>query len=284
MNIGIIGYGFVGKALADGIIDDVNILKIDPKLNTTTKDLIDFNPGIIFICVPTPMNDDGTQDISILKNVIEESSTYCPNAIIVLKSTVLPSYITSLDNQITSLVVNPEFLRENFASEDFINSDLIIFGSKNLSYSQEVSNFYKKYTKCINKEYVFVDAVTASLIKYTINSFLASKVIFFNEVKKIFDNSATDDSWADFIKALSLDQRIGNSHMEVPGPDGRYGFGGACFPKDTNALYNYSCNIGSEFELLKKVILLNNNIRADYTNPTIREIEQNIGFTKNSKE
>lgn len=284
MNIGIIGYGFVGKALADGIKDNVTILKIDPKLNTTTKDLIDFNPEIIFICVPTPMNDDGTQDNTILKNVIEEASTYCPNAIIVIKSTVLPSYIATLDNQITSLVVNPEFLRENFASEDFINSKLIIFGSKNISNSQEVSNFYKKYTKCINKEYVFVDIITASLIKYTINSFLASKVIFFNEVKKIFDNSDTDDSWTDFIKALSLDQRIGSSHMEVPGPDGRYGFGGACFPKDTNALYNYSSSIGAEFELLKKVILLNNNIRADYTNPTNREIEQNIGFSKNSKE
>ena len=284
MNIGIIGYGFVGKALAEGIKDDVNILKIDPKLNTTTKDLIEFNPEIIFICVPTPMNDDGTQDIAILKNVIEEVSIYCPSAIIVLKSTVLPSYISSIDNKINSLVVNPEFLRENFAYEDFINADLILFGSNNLSYSKYVSNFYKKYTKCINKEYVYVDVITASLIKYTINSFLASKVIFFNEVKKIFDNSGTNDSWADFIKALSLDQRIGGSHMEVPGPDGRYGYGGACFPKDTNALYNYSINIGVEFELLKKVISLNNNIRADYIKPTSREIENNIGFTKNLKE
>ena len=179
MNIGIIGYGFVGKALAEGIKDDVNILKIDPKLNTTTKDLIEFNPEIIFICVPTPMNDDGTQDIAILKNVIEEVSIYCPSAIIVLKSTVLPSYISSIDNKINSLVVNPEFLRENFAYEDFINADLILFGSNNLSYSKYVSNFYKKYTKCINKEYVYVDVITASLIKYTINSFLASKVIFY---------------------------------------------------------------------------------------------------------
>jgi len=284
MNIGIVGYGFVGKALAEGIKDDVNILKIDPKLNTTTKDLIEFNPEIIFICVPTPMNDDGTQDIAILKNVIEEVSIYCRNAIIVLKSTVLPSYISSIDNKVNSLVVNPEFLRENFAYEDFINADLILFGSKNLSYSQYVSSFYKKHTKCINKEYVYVDVITASLIKYTINSFLASKVIFFNEVKKIFDNSGANDSWTDFIKALSLDQRIGCSHMEVPGPDGRYGYGGACFPKDTNALYNYSSNIGVEFELLKKVISLNNNIRADYTKPTSREIEQNIGFTKNLKE
>ena len=68
MKIGIIGYGFVGKALANGLNDDVEIVKIDPKLNTSSKDLIGFNPDIIFVCLPTPMMDDGSQDIIILEN------------------------------------------------------------------------------------------------------------------------------------------------------------------------------------------------------------------------
>ena len=147
--------------------------------------------------------------------------------------------------------------------------------------TNKLSNFYKNHTKCINKNHIFVDLVSAALIKYTINSFLATKVIFFNEIKKIFDKSNTGDSWKNFIDALSSDNRIGNSHMQVPGPDGREGFGGACFPKDTSALLDYSKEINSNFDLLEKVISLNNKIRAEYNKPTERELEQNIGFNKN---
>ena len=71
MRVGIIGYGFVGKALANGIKNKVDIFKVDPKLGTSISDLINFSPEIIFICVPTPMND-GSQDIKILKKVIDE--------------------------------------------------------------------------------------------------------------------------------------------------------------------------------------------------------------------
>ena len=73
MKIGIIGYGFVGKALAEGLTDDVEIYKVDPKLNTSLIDLKEFRPNVIFICLPTPMNEDGSQDISILKNTLLES-------------------------------------------------------------------------------------------------------------------------------------------------------------------------------------------------------------------
>jgi nucleotide sugar dehydrogenase len=283
MKVGIIGYGFVGKALADGFLDNVEILKIDPKLQTTILDLMDFNPDIIFICVPTPMNKDGSQDISILESVLDDIKVHCPQSLVVLKSTVLPSYISFIHNKFKSLVINPEFLRENFALEDFINSDLILFGGE-MEDTQKISDFYLKYTKCKNTEHLFVDTLSASLIKYTINSFLATKVLFFNEVKRIFDKSGTDESWTNFIEAISSDKRIGASHMQVPGPDGREGFGGACFPKDTNALLRYSKEIGAEFNLLKQTISLNNQIRSEYNEPTNREIEQNIGFKKISEE
>ncbi len=283
MKVGIIGYGFVGKALADGLLDNVEVLKIDPKLKTSIKDLKIFSPSFIFICVPTPMNDDGSQDISILESVLDDIKLYCSNSVVVLKSTVLPSHVNTINNRFKNLVMNPEFLRENFALEDFINSDLILFGGDKKD-SEKLSVFYINHTKCINKEHLFVDILSASLIKYTINSFLATKVLFFNEVKRIFDKSGTNETWNNFIDAVSSDKRIGNSHMQVPGPDGREGFGGACFPKDTNALLKYSREIGVEFKLLDKTISLNNQIRAEYEKPTIRESEQNIGFKQSQEE
>ena len=239
MKVSIIGYGFVGNALKSGLKDNLELLIIDPKLNTSTKDLKKFKPEIIFICVPTPMSEDGTQDLSIIKKVLKDIKLFCDDAIVVLKSTVLPSYISLVDKMITNLVINPEFLREASAADDFIKSELILFGGDKEN-CLEISSFYKDYTKCINQKHMFVDLISASLIKYTINTFLATKVIFFNEIKNIFDKSGSKTSWDDYIDAVSLDNRIGDSHMNVPGPDGRYGTGEHVFLKDTLALYKFS--------------------------------------------
>ena len=110
------------------------------------------------------------------------------------------------------------------------------------------------------------------------------KVIFFNEIKSVFDNLNSNNDWSNFINALSKDKRIGNSHMNVPGPDGKYGFGGACFPKDVSALIEYSTELGSELSLLKKANAINNTIRAEYNDLSEREKEQNIRFKSNYKE
>ena len=152
--------------------------------------------------------------------------------------------------------MNPEFLREKYADDDFINSEIIIFLVARTAIVKRYQIFTKNYTKCICKEHIFTDAISASLIKYTINSFLALKVIFFNEIKSVFDNLNSHDDWLSFTKAISKDKRIGNSHMDVPGPDGRYGFGGPCFPKDVSALIEYSNELGSELSFSKKLILL----------------------------
>ena len=97
-------------------------------------------------------------------------------------------------------------------------------------------------------------------------------------MKFIFDNLNSQSKWLDFINALSKDKRIGDSHMNVPGPDGRYGFGGPCFPKDVSALIEYSKEIGFELNLLTKANTINNNIRAQYNDLTEREKEQNIKY------
>ena len=92
---------------------------MDPLLNTSVSDLKDFKPEIVFICVPTPMGNDGSQDSSIIEEVIKELILYCPNAIKVVKSTVLPSLLDKLHKLDSKLIYNPEFLREKACKHRF---------------------------------------------------------------------------------------------------------------------------------------------------------------------
>ncbi len=277
MRVGIIGYGFVGKALANGIKNKVDIFKVDPKLGTSISDLINFNPEIIFICVPTPMNDDGSQDIKILKKVIDELLIDSFSSKIVVKSTILPSNLQEFEDIKSSLVFNPEFLREKTANEDFINSEFIVLGGSKEN-TKVVAEFYKDCTKCKTNNYQFTDAVTACFLKYSINTFLASKVIFFNQLYELFQATNSSVPWEEFIKMISFEERIGKSHMQVPGHDGKFGYGGACFPKDVNAFIKYSKEVGRELSLLNKANNINNIIRAKYNDVNNREKEQNINF------
>ncbi len=283
MNIVIIGYGFVGKAIDNALKKNVNVTKIDPKLDTNLEAILSKNHDFIFICLPTPMNENNKQDISTILNTLKFLKQNNIDSQIIIKSTVLPSNMKLLQEECNSLVYNPEFLREKFAKDDFINAPIILFGG-NEENCQKASEFYKNNTNCILKKHTITDIISASLIKYSINSFLATKVVFFNELHEVFVNSGSQDSWENIIKAISTDSRIGNSHMQVPGHDERKGFGGACFPKDTSALYDYSKEINSEFKLLKKAIKLNNELRAEYNDPLDREKEQNINFNKRIEE
>jgi nucleotide sugar dehydrogenase len=282
MKVAIIGYGFVGKALEFGLKNNIEISLIDPNLGSNISELKSFEPNVVFICVPTPMNKDGSQDLSILEDVSNQLKQLSLSALIVLKSTVLPSYVDTLDELFSDLVYNPEFLRERSANKDFINSELIIFGgSKKNTISLE--NFYNNHTNCVNNSYKHTDLISASLIKYSINTFLSTKVIFFNELYNLFNKSGSKDTWENFINIISIDSRIGNSHMQVPGPDGKLGFGGPCFPKDSNAFYSYSEKIEEPLKLLKETISINNQIRKKYSSIDKRELEQNINYDVDHK-
>ena len=260
MKVAIIGHGFVGRALENGLQNNVKTMIIDPIYNNRISDLNDFSPEIIFVCVPTPTYDNGTQDISILNNVIDDISLLSIKSITVLKSTILPTNLVNIEKINDSIVYNPEFLRESNANEDFINSELIVFGSDKDN-TKMIENFYNNFTKCINKNYIHTDIITASFIKYTINTFLATKVTFFNELFNLFKNSGAKDTWQNFINAVSIDKRIGKSHMQVPGSDNKFGYGGKCFPKDSQAFLNYSDLKGNNLKLLKKSIKINKKIR-----------------------
>ena len=277
LKVGIVGHGFVGKATDYGFSIKTEKFIVDPLINTNIKQLSDFNPDVVFVCVPTPMGLSGKQDSSIIESVVEELTEECSDSIIVIKSTVLPSILDILVNVNRDIIYNPEFLREKHANDDFVNSDMIILGG-NKDISSKVSNYYFDHSSCTSKQHIFTDISTASLLKYSINTFLATKVLFFNEINEIFEKFDSNDSWQSFTQTMSRDKRIGFSHMNVPGHDGKKGFGGACFPKDTIALIKYAESIGVDLQTLKTVFNKNNEIRKEYDEIGSREKDQNISF------
>ena len=277
LKLGIVGHGFVGKATDWGFNTKTDKFIVDPLLNTTIDDLKAFNPEIIFICVPTPMGEDGSQDAMILEKVVKELQEKCPESIKVIKSTVLPSILEKLDKYADKVVYNPEFLREKHANLDFENSEMIILGGDR-NISTKVSKAYLYHSRCKTKEHIFTDLKTASFIKYSLNTFLATKVIYFNELHSIYEKLGVSDSWESIIDIISKDKRIGSSHMSVPGHDGRRGFGGACFPKDSIALAKFAELLEVELGLLKSAIKTNNVIRSKYEALDKRESEQNVSF------
>ena len=277
MKIGIVGYGFVGKAVDYGFKRNIEKIIIDPKLDTSISDLKSHNPEFIFICVPTPMNLDGDQDSSIIEKVLAEINKDYSESVVIVKSTVLPSIIEKLSKSHKHFVYNPEFLREKTANEDFVNASSLILGGESDDLKR-VAELYNNHSDCKIVEVHETDVISASLVKYSINTFLASKVIFFNQLYDIYRALTSDIKWDEFITMINSDKRIGESHMDVPGHDGRLGFGGACFPKDTAALLSLSKDIDKEFSLLKEVIRINNNIRMQYNELDEREKEQGVNY------
>ncbi len=280
LKIGIVGYGFVGKAVDFGFQKKVQKIIIDPKLNSPLSILKDHNPEYIFVCVPTPMNSNGSQDSSILEEVLQEIDKDLRESIVIVKSTVLPNTVNKMKEKYNRFVYNPEFLREKTANEDFVNSDTLILGGEG-SHLEKVEQLYKKHSDCKIKNVHKTDVVSASLVKYSINTFLATKVIFFNQLHDIYRSLVDNKNWDEFKNMISSDDRIGPSHMDVPGHDGKLGFGGACFPKDTTALLALSKIIDKEFTLLKEAIKVNNGIRMNYNDLDAREQEQGISFNLN---
>ena len=266
MKIGIIGNGFVGSAIIHGFIlhvDDIIICDKDPKRSThSIKDLAN-NSDVIFICVPTPMFETGECDLSIVRDVVEELSQHecVKKKVIVIKSTVVPGTMESLAARFSELnfVFNPEFLTERKARLDFINTSRIVLGSNKPLASTVVEKLYRlrfPYTKIIK-----TDFGTAQLVKYMANCFFATKVSFMNEMHQICE--AIDGDWNTALEGFIADGRIGNSHINVPGHDGDFGFGGKCFPKDLNAMIKRSEELGVSPDVMKGAWAKNKEVRKD---------------------
>ena len=264
--IGIIGNGFVGSAVMHGFIlhvDDIMIYDKDPKRSTHSMEELASRSGIIFICVPTPMFESGECDLSIVESVTDELSSYdhIDKKVIIIKSTVVPGTVDTLAEKYPHMnfVFNPEFLTERKARLDFINTSRIILGSNKALAIEAVEKLYRirlPYTKIIK-----TDFGTAQLIKYMANCFFATKVSFMNEMYQLCE--AINGNWDEALDGFISDGRVGNSHIDVPGHDGDFGFGGKCFPKDINAMIKKAELLGVDPAVMKGAWKKNQEVRTD---------------------
>lgn len=278
MQIAIIGHGFVGKAVDYGFPDNMcQKIIIDPKYGNSVDDLLNLDISYAFVCVPTPMGADGKIDASIINNVIEKLKLH-PSATIIIKSTVTPDIIENLISMVDSsdrMVYNPEFLTEKSANEDFVNPFMHILGG-NPTATEKVEHLYKFYSICKPCPTYHMTAVEASFVKYGINSYLASKVLWFNQFYDVVNKHGSN--FGKVVGAITADSRVGRSHTTVPGFDGKRGYGGACFPKDTSALAHFADGLGVDMSVLKEVISSNNKYRKIYKKDA-RELEQKVTFS-----
>ena len=249
MKIGIVGQGFVGTAVRVGLEPyyKINTFDLDPSLRTCQSigDLIE-NSNVIFVCLPTPMNRDGSCNTKIVETMISDIDYYVSsqgfkNRIVVIKSTIPPGTTERLNKicQNIQVVFNPEFLTESNYIEDFRNQNRIILGGPRPGITK-VKRFYSKIFP--KTTIVKTGSTIAEMVKYTTNTFLATKVSFANEMKLICDKLKID--YDKVVEYSTYDDRLGKSHWDVPGPDGKLGFGGSCFPKDINALLDVCRELG----------------------------------------
>ena len=236
--VGIIGNGFVGEALAFAFSSSNNVKIYDVVHSKSINSLNEtLNTDFVFICLPTPMNNDGSQNISYIKEFFKINCDK-KKPVYIIKSTILPGTTRDLCDKYPSLkiVFSPEFLTQRNAKIDIITQSRIIIGSDNKELSNSVEKLFNNRFK--NKNIIKTDSLTAEYIKYMNNNFFATKVSLMNEFYRFAKILGVN--WEDALNGFIADQRIGDSHLDVPGPDGKLGFGGACFPKDINAFIKFA--------------------------------------------
>ena len=233
--VGVIGNGFVGEAISFAFSSISEMYVYDTNPSRTINDLESVhNCDFVFICVPTPMFKDGSQDLSYVESAFNKSKD---KPLYILKSTVLPGTTEDLCNQYPSIkiIFSPEFLTERTAKLDMLTQSRIISGGE-LSLTEKAKSLFKERFK--TKNIIQTDSKTAELTKYMNNTFFATKVSIMNEFKLLCDKIGAN--WEDALTGFVSDGRIGDSHLNVPGHDGKLGYGGTCFPKDVNALLSFS--------------------------------------------
>jgi len=249
MKIAVIGCGFVGSTVADFLEGHlVTVSRVDPKLYPHTEISRGINECDAFIiCVPTPENKDGTCDDSIVRTVIEQLDTHKP---ILLKSTVTPDLIEQYPGNVT---YNPEFLRANSAKQDFAKQEQFILGGMDESHMDFWEKLFVPYLNSVLVKRM--SRTTASMIKYTHNAWLATKVAFFHE---LYLNTRDMDNlnYSTLTSTLGYMKNIGPSHMIAPNLEGKFGYGGHCFPKDVKALTKLT-----DHSILEQVIDTNDSLK-----------------------
>ena len=264
--VGIIGNGFVGEAIsfAFSSIADMYVYDTDPSRCLNDLESV-HDCDFVFVCVPTPMYEDGSQDFSYVKRAFEKANE---GPIYILKSTVLPGTTEELSKKYPNfkIIFSPEFLTERTAKLDMLTQSRIILGGE-LSLTEKVKTLFKKRFKI--KNIIQTDSNTAELTKYMNNTFFATKVSIMNEFKLLCDKIGAN--WEDALMGFVSDGRVGNSHLNVPGHDGKLGYGGTCFPKDVNALLSFSKKNGIDLNTIQGGWKTNLEVREE------KDWEKNYG-------
>jgi nucleotide sugar dehydrogenase len=259
--IGIIGQGFVGNAVYQKFSKYYKIDTYDLNsslCNTSEQHTLDNK--IVFVCLPTPMDEVGRCNTSIVEGAIKRCFEFGKTEIVVIKSTIPPGTTEKLNKKYPSLqiVFNPEFLTERNAVSDYENQNRIILGGPRPATTELKQIFSKVFPKA---HIIKTDSTHAEMVKYLTNTFLSVKVSFANEIYQICDKLKID--YDKVIEYATMDGRLGESHWNVPGHDGDFGFGGHCFPKDLAALLHVSHDLDTINNVLKATQKTNDSVRQN---------------------
>jgi UDPglucose 6-dehydrogenase len=268
--VGIVGRGFVGGAMYENFKDCFDVAvwdTVEEKRTLNSFESFVDSSDIIFVCVPTPMKENGECDISIVEDVIAKIANLDRRKYVVIKSTVPPGTTQRLAESHDMVIgFNPEFLTEANSYNDFRHQPLIIIGTDDVALGTVMTQLYYEFNaKVDNVAHVIQrSSKEAELFKYLANCFLATKVIFANEFKTLCDKIDVD--YGRIAEVAVLDKRLGHTHWRVPGPDGKYGFGGSCFPKDTSALLHFADEYQTTMWMLTEATYINDEIRGENLN------------------
>jgi UDPglucose 6-dehydrogenase len=283
MNIAVIGAGYVGLVTAGGLAhlgNQVRLAEADPDKVARLRrgEIPIFEEGLdelisesvaagrltfhhdnleavagaalVFLCLPTPPGGDGRADLRFVHSVVDQvGPAVAPGTSFVIKSTVPPGTAVAVRKQLADMgveagvVSHPEFLREGSAVSDFLHPDRIVVGHFDREEGARVAALYQS----LGAQVVETDPTSAEMIKYASNSYLATRLTFANALANLCEAVGADI--VDVLTGVGLDHRIG-PHFLKPGP----GYGGSCFPKDTQALIGVAADSGYDFKLLKAVI------------------------------
>lgn len=260
--IGIFGQGFVGSAVFSKFKQfyDVYTYDLDSnKCNSSEEEIVKVC-DIVFVCLPTPMNSDGSCNIGIVESVIKKLDDSCKDKIIVIKSTVSPNTTKILGEKYKNNLIafNPEFLTERNAVKDYEDQKRIILGGP-----KKATTVLKNVFSVVfpNADIIKTDSTYAELIKYVTNTFLSVKVSFANEMYELCKSFDVD--YDKVIEYAKYDKRLGDSHWSVPGPDGDFGFGGHCFPKDLSEIVYLTDKLNTVNNVLKATLKTNDKVREN---------------------
>jgi UDPglucose 6-dehydrogenase len=312
MNIGIIGAGYVGLVTGTCFaesgnevycmdINEKNVEKLkkgictiyEPQLQelmqknikeerliftTDLKEVVD-KTNVIFLCLPTPPNEDGSADLSHVMDVSKQIALMMTEPkIIVSKSTVpvgtcdrVKHIFRKYGKHKIDYASNPEFLKEGAAVPDFMSPDRVVIGCTSASAIETLRELYSAFMRTSNR-FIVMDEKSAEITKYTSNAMLATRISFMNEVAALCEQTGAN---IDAVRiGMGTDQRIGDKFLFAG-----IGYGGSCFPKDVKALISTGEEQGIDFKILKAVENINNNQKTIL----FHKIKRHFGEKLNNK-